>query len=77
MITKIINGKLIYNGAIIEEPLYFEGGKISAVGGEHSFDKTVDACGNYVSAGFVDIHCHGGGGVDFNSGDSEAVKVAV
>lgn len=77
MITKIINGKLIYNGAITEEPLYFEDGKITFVGGEHKFDKAIDAKGNYVSAGFVDIHCHGGGGVDFNSGDSEAVKTAV
>ena len=77
MVTKIINGRLIYNGEIVEAPLYFEGGKIISVGGELDFDKTIDAKGNYVSSGFVDIHCHGGGGVDFNSGDSEAVKTAV
>ena len=77
MVTKIINGRLIFGGDIISEPLYFENGKIKFVGGEHEFDRTIDATGNYVSAGFVDIHCHGGGGADFNSGEAEAVRRAV
>ncbi len=77
MITKIINGKFIYDGAIHEVPLYFEDGRIIAVGGEIKSDKTIDAEGNYVSAGFVDIHCHGGGGADFNSGEADAVRRAV
>lgn len=77
MITKIINGRLICGGDIISEPLYFANGKITFVGGEHEFERTIDADGNYVSAGFVDIHCHGGGGADFNSGEADAVRIAV
>ena len=77
MVTKIINGTLICGGKTVCEPLYFEDGKISFVGGDHRFDRTIDAAGDYVSAGFVDIHCHGGGGADFNLGDVDAVRTAV
>ncbi|MET0579438.1 MAG: N-acetylglucosamine-6-phosphate deacetylase, partial [Ilumatobacteraceae bacterium] len=28
----------------------------------------VDACGAYLTAGFIDIHCHGGGGASFADG---------
>ena len=30
--------------------------------------KLVDAQGNYISPGFIDIHIHGGGGSDFMDG---------
>jgi len=35
-------------------------------------DKVIDAKGNYVSAGFIDIHTHGGGGHDFMDSTVEA-----
>lgn len=35
-------------------------------------DEVIDAKGNYVSAGFIDIHTHGGGGHDFMDSTVEA-----
>ncbi len=73
---KITNGKLITPLKIIENGcVVIEDGKISYVGEQ---DKKVDDCeiidakGNYVSPGFIDIHSHGGGGHDFMDGTCEA-----
>ena len=64
MITRIKNGKLILPDGICENKyLYFEHGKITAITSEElSFDTEIDAHGNYVSPGFIDLHLHGGGG---------------
>ena len=35
--------------------------------------ETVDLEGNYISAGFIELHCHGGGGFEFIDGSDEAV----
>lgn len=35
-------------------------------------DEVLDAAGAYLSAGFIDIHLHGGGGYDFMDGTEEA-----
>jgi len=35
-------------------------------------DLIIDAAGNYVSPGFIDLHVHGGGGHDFMDGTEEA-----
>ena len=77
MTTKIINGRLVRGGCIEQKPLYVAQGKIQAIGGEHPFDCEIDAKGCYVSPGFIDIHCHGGGGYDFNMGSAEAACAAV
>jgi N-acetylglucosamine-6-phosphate deacetylase len=73
---KIFNGKiitpyrLINNGVIIVED-----GKIASIGKEHvEIDDCleIDAKGNYIAPGFIDIHTHGGGGHDFMDGTVEA-----
>ncbi len=74
MITKIKNGRLILPDGIFEKNLYIENEKILAITEEElSFDKEIDAEGNYVSAGFIDIHVHGGGGHNFSDATKEAV----
>src|SRR5690348_8575499 len=57
-----------------------EDGAIAAVGtgpvpeGEHT---TIDATGCWVVPGFVDIHCHGGGGESFTDTDPDRVRRAI
>lgn len=76
MITRITNGKVLYNGDFCQKDLFLKDGKILAIGGEHPFDRTVDANGAYVTAGFIDLHCHGGGGADFSDGDAAGARTA-
>lgn len=79
MISRIKNGRIICGGDILENQcIYFENGKIIAISGENlPYDTEIDAEGNYVSPGFIDLHTHGGGGYDFMDGSAESVmKVA-
>jgi N-acetylglucosamine-6-phosphate deacetylase len=80
-LIKIINGKiitphrLILNGVII-----ISGDKIVEVS-DKNVDvpgaQEVDAGGNWVTPGFIDIHVHGGGGFDFMDATETAfLKVA-
>jgi N-acetylglucosamine-6-phosphate deacetylase len=81
MRLKITNGNIITpfryirNGAVV-----IENGVILGVHeGNIDFpDATViDAGGNYISPGFIDLHIHGGGGHDFMDGSQEAfLKIA-
>ncbi len=75
MVTKIKNGKLLLPECIDEAAsLYFQNGKITAITTEElPFDKEMDASGQFVSPGFIDIHVHGGGGYDFMDGGTEAI----
>ena len=74
--TKIINGKVLTPYRIIDGgTIAFEDGKIIYVGQgdiEAGNCTIIDAKGNYVSPGFIDIHTHGGGGHDFMDGTCEA-----
>lgn len=78
---KIINGNIITPTHIIKNgTLLIIDNKIeliSEVDVDTSDYQIIDAKGNYVSPGFIDIHIHGGGGHDFMDGTEEAyLKIA-
>lgn len=73
---KIYNGNIITPYRIIPDgTVIVTGGLISAVGqgnieAEDAFE--IDAKGQYIAPGFIDIHVHGGGGHDFMDGNETA-----
>ena len=63
---RIKSDKIILSDRIFDGYIYYEGDKIVAVtSDELAFDAETDLTGLYVSAGFIDIHTHGGGGHPF------------
>lgn len=82
MTTQIINGRIftphgwIENGSVI-----IEGTKIKKIlnGSKvaDGVDKVIDAKGDYVMPGGIDIHVHGGGGRDFMECTEDAFLTAV
>ena len=63
---RIKSTRIISDGRIISGFVYLENGKIAAVTDENlPCDEEYDAGDDYVSAGFIDIHTHGGGGFPF------------
>jgi N-acetylglucosamine-6-phosphate deacetylase len=73
---KIYNGKIILSDRIINNgSVLVSKGKIEAIkeGEIESADTLeIDAKGQYISPGFIDIHVHGGGGHDFMDGTVDA-----
>lgn len=66
---KIILGDKLFDGFV-----YFENEKITEVSREdHPVSEEYDLCGYYVSAGFIDIHTHGGGGNPFEGNADQIV----
>jgi len=66
MITKIQGGKIITDRTVTQKDVYIKDDRIIAVTSEElPFDNLIEANGNYVSAGFIDIHTHGAAGYDF------------
>lgn len=41
--------------------------------GKYNNYKSIDAHGNYISPGFIDLHVHGGGGADYMDGTEKAI----
>ena len=78
---KIYNGKIITPCRIIRQgTILITGDTITAVSEKNiEFPGAIeiDAQGDYISPGFIDIHVHGGGGHDFMDGTEEAfLKIA-
>nr|WP_068888449.1 N-acetylglucosamine-6-phosphate deacetylase [Pedobacter panaciterrae] len=73
---KIYNGKLITPYKTIEQgTLLVENGKIVGLeegNAEFPDAHEIDAQGNYIAPGFIDLHIHGGGGHDFMDNTVEA-----
>lgn len=69
----ITNGKIITPHGIREGVLVYDNGKITGISDAvPQGAETIDAKGNYVSPGFIDIHIHGGGGGDTLDGKVES-----
>lgn len=73
---RLCNGKLITENSVVEMDLLINGTAIEGLipsGQTVSADyQIVNCAGLYVSAGFVDIHQHGGGGSDYMDRDPDA-----
>lgn len=77
MKTVISNVKLVQNGGITPCDIVLDGAQICRISlpGSEAMPG-VDGKGLYLSHGFIDIHCHGGGGADFMDGTEEAWRTA-
>lgn len=76
----IINGKIIMENEIIEDKILLFDEKIIEFIETKAFEKLVEKCeeiidakGDFVSPGFIDIHIHGSGGYDVMDGTREAI----
>lgn len=77
MKTVISNVKLVQNGGITPCDIVLDGAQICRISlpGSEAMPG-VGGKGLYLSHGFIDIHCHGGGGADFMDGTEEAWRTA-
>ena len=72
MNTVIVNARIVTKDRLIDGGvLEYSDGIITYVGKEpREEDNIIDANGNYLIPGFIDIHCHGGGGFEFMDADA-------
>ena len=71
----LTNGRIITDGAVLEQTdVLIEDGKILALdhAGCLAADEVIDLRGNYLTPGFIDLHCHGGDGYEFIDATEEA-----
>lgn len=80
--TLIHSARLVTGGRVVEDGwVLFEGDRISATGqgtvdARHGGTDTIDAAGRWLTPGFIDIHCHGGGGAAFDD-DAGGIATAL
>ena len=71
---KIIKSDLIVlPSGIFDGFIVIEDGKIAEITEKLPEGEMIDATGNYVMAGFVDIHTHGGGGFSFTESSPDEI----
>jgi len=64
-------------GVLVDGWVLVEGDQIQGVGqGSAPEGPTIDLRGGWLLPGFIDIHCHGGSGHDFASGDPAEIEAA-
>ncbi len=76
MKTIYTNCRIVSGGKIIsDKDIVTENGNITEIvqTGSASDGEIISLCGNYISPGFIDIHCHGGNGYEFVDGTEDAV----
>lgn len=70
---RLTNCKIVSNGKITEDyDILVENGVITDVVPTAPDKTAVDLKGNYISAGFIELHCHGAMGYEFIDGTEEA-----
>lgn len=70
--TLFKNGRVYWDGRFQQGDLLVQDGKIQAFGALEAPDaQQVDLDGKLLVPGFIDIHTHGGAGVDVNGADKE------
>ena len=79
---RLTNGRVVSDGNIVDKDVLIMGEKIEAIiprNTQVSSDyQVIDCTDKYISAGFVDIHQHGGGGADYmDSEDDTFVKATM
>ncbi|MBQ7300747.1 MAG: N-acetylglucosamine-6-phosphate deacetylase [Clostridia bacterium] len=70
--TIIKNARIIRDGKITDGAVAYENGILKALPASEDGCEIIDAQGTYLSAGFIDLHTHGGAGHDFMDGTVEA-----
>ena len=71
---RITSDKILLSDGIFDGYVYFDDGKITDVTTEqYEVFEEYDLTGSYVSAGFIDIHTHGGGGYAFERSEDDIV----
>lgn len=69
------NGKIVLEDQVIDGYLVIEGNKIKKIGHGKTAEPGIDLKGNWVLPGFIDVHVHGGYGVDFETGDANRFQI--
>ena len=73
----IKNGILVLPDRLVSGGIKLTNGVISEIGEPDGSDEVIDAGGNYISPGLIDIHTHGRAGGDFISADNDMlVKIS-
>ena len=71
---RIRSDLIVLRDRVFDGYIYFENGKITEISEkEYPVLREYDLMGYYVSAGFIDIHTHGGGGNAFEGSVDEIV----
>ena len=76
MKTLIKNIDIVTRDAVLKNSLCLIEDRIIKRIGEctEDCDRVIDGEGGYLMHGFIDLHCHGGGGFDFMDSDVEGMK---
>jgi N-acetylglucosamine-6-phosphate deacetylase len=70
------NARIVTEGGVVDGWLHIVDGLIDGFGAGRMPEAGDDLDGAWVVPGFVDVHCHGGGGRSFYSGDVDDVRLA-